>query len=159
MGIHKRPLTYIEIPAPNDPIYAKLWPEIIGTKCHICTSHKAAPFWRIIDCPEGFCVMHKCDRGNYSYKENGGVCINPLHLKIGTRSENIKDCIKKKRFSFNNCPKQVVKIDRFTNEIIEKFDSMIEAQEKTGISFQNISGCCRFPNKRPFAGGFIWKFC
>lgn len=32
--------------------------------------------------PEGMVVMHSCDNG---------LCCNPLHLSLGTQSENIKD--------------------------------------------------------------------
>lgn len=35
--------------------------------------------------PEGMLVLHKCDTPS---------CINPLHLKVGTLSENAKDAIK-----------------------------------------------------------------
>lgn len=39
--------------------------------------------------------------------------------------------------------------------ILNTFDSQLEASEKTGIHKSNISMCVR--NKRPTAGGFIWR--
>jgi len=38
--------------------------------------------------PGGKCVMHSCDNR---------VCVNPSHLKLGTYSENGKDCVIKGR--------------------------------------------------------------
>ena len=37
-------------------------------------------------------VMHVCDNP---------TCINPEHLKAGTQSENIKDCVQKGRYSYS----------------------------------------------------------
>lgn len=56
-------------------------------------SHRAA--WIIANrrkVPEGLCVCHKCDRPS---------CVNPEHLFLGTRKDNIQDAIKKGRFRFN----------------------------------------------------------
>lgn len=38
--------------------------------------------------PEGFVVMHKCDRP---------CCCNPNHLRVGTQTENTEDCKRKNR--------------------------------------------------------------
>jgi hypothetical protein len=38
--------------------------------------------------PEGLCVLHSCDTP---------ACVNPDHLRAGTLSENIQDCIKRNR--------------------------------------------------------------
>lgn len=44
-------------------------------------------FWG--DIPRGFIVMHTCDNPS---------CINPLHLRLGTRGNNLKDAYDKGRF-------------------------------------------------------------
>jgi hypothetical protein len=36
-------------------------------------------------------VMHTCDNPK---------CINPKHLKAGTQSDNIKDCVRKGRYTY-----------------------------------------------------------
>lgn len=41
------------------------------------------------DIPKGLYVCHSCDNK---------VCINPGHLWLGTAKENIRDCIKKRRW-------------------------------------------------------------
>ncbi len=39
--------------------------------------------------PKGSVVLHTCDNPK---------CVNPKHLVVGTQSENIKDCVQKKRW-------------------------------------------------------------
>ena len=41
-------------------------------------------------------------------------------------------------------------------EIIKEFLNSRQAEREVGIAYQNIHNCCK--GKRPFAGGFRWKF-
>ena len=57
--------------------------------------HRAAYRIFIGAIPEGLDVMHSCDNV---------ICCNPEHLSIGTRSENMRDCIAKGRLRPRGIP-------------------------------------------------------
>jgi len=38
--------------------------------------------------PDGLFILHSCDNKK---------CVNPMHLTVGTQSQNIKDCVSRKR--------------------------------------------------------------
>ena len=40
--------------------------------------------------PNGLCALHRCDIRS---------CVNPKHLFLGTKKDNIHDCLKKGRFT------------------------------------------------------------
>ena len=52
--------------------------------------------------------------------------------------------------------KPVIKLDKTTNEVIEYYSSLIEAQRHTGIFANSITRVCK--GKQETAGGFKWKF-
>lgn len=41
--------------------------------------------------PEGLCALHKCDNR---------ACVNPDHIFVGTKKDNMQDCLKKKRHKY-----------------------------------------------------------
>lgn len=43
--------------------------------------------------PDGLCVLHSCDNP---------PCINPDHLRVGTKKENTQDCLERGRFRDSN---------------------------------------------------------
>jgi len=45
--------------------------------------------------PEGLWVLHRCDNPK---------CVNPEHLFLGTRSDNMFDCARKDRLAVHNAP-------------------------------------------------------
>ena len=54
--------------------------------------------------------------------------------------------------------KSVVQLDKETNEYINRFDSIVDAANKTGANQGRISGCCK--NKDGFytSGGYKWMY-
>lgn len=52
--------------------------------------------------------------------------------------------------------KQIIQIDKITNNEICKYESLMDAERKTGIQFKNIHKVCN--NKRKTAGGFKWRY-
>ena len=56
----------------------------------------------------------------------------------------------------NNNAKAVEKIDKETREVISVYESLVEAEKDTGISFKQIWKACN--GQRKTVGGFIWRY-
>lgn len=85
------------------------------------------------------------------------------NLRWTTPKENINYPLAKSHLhqSMINNPKlskSVYQIDKTTGEVINEYPSTQEACRQTGISFQNISKCCRGIVGFKSAGGYIWKY-
>ena len=79
------------------------------TGCWLWTAHTIMGYGRFVGCgastmahraawiiyvgpiPDGISVLHRCDTPE---------CVNPLHLFLGTYTDNVRDAIKKGRFKF-----------------------------------------------------------
>lgn len=69
------------------------------------------------------------------------------------KSHNRKKCAAKTTYKI-----PVYKIDKQTNKIIEKYESIEKAGKTNNINANSIRCVCR-GEKRKTAGGFIWKIC
>lgn len=63
--------------------YGKFWD---GVK--LTSAHRAAYRIFLGEIPDGQNVLHRCDNPS---------CVNPLHLFLGTQSENVQDMLRKGR--------------------------------------------------------------
>jgi len=79
--------------------------------------------------PEGLWVLHHCDNP---------CCVNPEHLFLGTRSDNMLDCVRKGRHVNNACTKltknDVLSIRRFYKKGCNK-------QEEIAVTYGVSKGC------------------
>ena len=82
--------------------------------------------------------------------------IGQIYLKISYIKERIInnsfETIQERKLK----PRPVLQIDKKTKNIINKFDSIEDACEKTNLGYDGISRCCR--KKIITSGGFIWEF-
>lgn len=82
------------------------------------------------DIPENMCVLHRCDNPK---------CVNPKHLFLGSRADNVEDCVTKKRkplgeqLSFSKLNEIAVK------DIRSSCSTGRSLAIKHNVSFQTIS--------------------
>lgn len=74
---------------------------------------------------------------------------NALHHKGVPRSEATKKAIGEAN------SKKILQYTKF-GEFVREWQSAMEAQRELGIAQSNICNCCN--GKRPYAGGYVWKY-
>lgn len=80
--------------------------------------------------PDGLFVLHKCDIPN---------CINPEHLFLGTKADNSKDMVSKKRQKSGVALPQAKLNDHLVNEIRKSNLNQPALSKKYGVSQPCIS--------------------
>jgi hypothetical protein len=91
-------------------------------------------------------VNHKDENKSNNIYTNLEWCNHSYNALYGTCQERLR--------KFKNVP--VYMIEKGTNKIINRFDSMKIAMVKTGILKESISMACRGRCKT--AGGYIWRY-
>jgi len=74
--------------------------------------------------PEGKVIMHTCDNP---------ACINPAHLRTGTLSENMEDCVRKNRL--NNPKGETHFRSKFTSKDIIKIRNSEYTNRKLAAAY------------------------
>lgn len=82
----------------------------------------------------GLCVLHKCDNRR---------CVNPDHLFLGTRKDNMQDCLRKMRLP---------SVGKITQADADKIRTMSGTQESIAAAFGiHQSGVSRILNRKTWA--------
>lgn len=96
--------------------------------------------------PNNFPIInHKDENLSNNRVENLEWCDYKYNTNYGNR---VKKFVAKKN-------KRIVQLSK-EGEVITEYSSFMEAQEKTGLQYTNISKVCR--GLREFCGGYRWKY-
>jgi hypothetical protein len=95
--------------------------------------------------PDGFCVLHSCDNKK---------CIEPSHLRLGTKKENSKDMVDRKRHPYliknrGSAHHKAKLNEEKIKEIIELRKmglTLVQISEKFGMHYSMIGYICQGKN-------------
>ena len=95
------------------------------------------------------CVNHKDEDKANNVVSNIEWCTQKYNSNYGTRKERLRE------YSINNVMRPVVQYDMEGN-VIDTFESLTDAANKTGIPNADIGGVCK--GRRKSTHGYVFKF-
>lgn len=138
-------------------------------KTNVCRWHDEAQGYNMTDGGEGTkgCVLSEETRKKMSQSRMGRQVSEETRKKIsnGHKGKHLSESTRKKLSEINigkyagaknPSARAVYQINKDTNEIIARFETMQEASSQTGASRPHICCCCR--GTRNVAGGFKWVY-
>lgn len=87
-------------------------------------------------------VNHKDENTKNNCVFNLEWCTSEYNINYGTRTER--------------CSKRVLQLDKYTCEVIRKWDSAMQIERELGFSNGNICNCCN--GKRKSVYGYKWRY-
>lgn len=87
-------------------------------------------------------VNHKDENTKNNCVFNLEWCTSEYNINYGTRTER--------------CSKRVLQLDKYTCEVIRKWDSAMQIERELGFSNCNICNCCN--GKRKSVYGYKWRY-
>lgn len=129
-------------PSLNKNGYLRLWLCENNKRKHLYLHRIIATAF--IDNPdEKPCVNHIDENKLNNDLSNLEWCTVRENLIHGTRTKRAAE----------KCFKKVIQLD-LNDNVLNEFESMVQAEQETGVSRRNISSCCN--GKRKSAGGYKW---
>lgn len=130
-------------PSLNKNGYLRLWLCKNNKRKHLYLHRIIATAF--IDNPdEKPCVNHIDENKLNNDLSNLEWCTVRENLIHGTRTKRAAE----------KCFKKVIQLD-LNDNVLNEFESMVQAEQETGVSRRNISSCCN--GKRKSAGGYKWR--
>ena len=119
----------------------------LRTQCKICRNKKIKDQrQKQINCE--FCNKQIMYKSSLAQHQKSTDCLKAQGIKVEKKERKLT--------TFHIKSKRIVQLDIKTKKIINTFDSIAKAVEKTQIGRTGISACCRKENKT--SGGFIWMY-
>ena len=137
-------------------------------RLNLCKEGKQKPFkvhrlvaQAFIPNPNNFPqVNHKDENKENNCITNLEWCTNEYNHNYGTRNKRVAEKQKGRKIPFEQIKNKiaVLQINKDTNEVIRKYDSIKEAQICCGVKthYSHIGECCK--GERKTAYGFKWRY-